>query len=765
MVNKIIFFLLFSISLKAQITKKELESVPPVADLVQPEPIFLSIGKKIFTQKDFTQLYRRNLQTDTLPDKTPKQFLDIFINNQLKISKAESDGLDTTMAFREEMATLKKELVSSFMVEKPVYDALIKEAYERLETEVNVAHILIGIDEFAAPDDTLIAYNKLFEIRTRILNGEKFNDLALAFSTDATVKKDEGNLGYITAFQTLYPFESACYKTPIGKVSMPFRTKHGYHIVKVIGKREYQRWKTAHIFVANNMNASEIDQATAKRKIDEIYTKLQAGQNFEKLARQYSEDQTTNLKGGVFKRLFGTDELEKPFEEALFSLKKYGSYSTPIKTSKGFHIVRLIEKQELLEFNDMYNFLQNKVAADSRATLATNALLVRIKKENLFKGFQSVIFESKQLIDSLLINNVAIVNVKTELPQKTIFSIGDKEIAAKKYIDYALQNGQELKNNYNKSLPDKWFNEFEMAENLIYEEENLEKKNPLFGQLMNEYREGILLQKIDDYKTRILDDTLAQRKYYIKNVVNYQLPERLSAEIIDASNIENLRKIKEIFTKEPYFISLKWSDILFQKNMADLTLLHKNKLNDLALMLLKNSNYQLEVAGNSDPEENEAIASERIQNVVKIIADLGVPLERIIEKNNGKFQPLSKTDREKNRRIEFKLFSTKKEDVVKLQNALKPESIRYINGTFKRGDNKTVDLLKWQIGEQQIEKSNRYIYANINKVEPARAMLFQEAKGKVLKEMMENQETNLLLNLKSTYPIILNEELLKKITK
>lgn len=765
MINKLIFFLFFTISLQAQITKKELESVPPVAELVQAEPVLLSVGKKDFTQKEFTHLYKRNLQTDTLPEKTPKQFLDIFINNQLKISKAESDGLDTTMAFREEMATLKKELLSSFMVEKPVIDALIKEAYERLETEVNVAHILISLDEFASPDDTLIAYNKLFEIRTRILNGEKFNDLAIAFSTDPTVKKDEGNIGYITAFQTLYNFESACYKTPIGKISMPFRTKHGYHIVKVIAKREYQRWKTAHIFVANNSNASETDQAIAKRKIDEIYTKLQSGQNFENLARQYSEDQTTNLKGGVFKRLFGTDELEKPFEEALFSLKKYGAFSPPIKTSKGYHIVRLIEKQELMEFNDMYSFLQNKVAADSRSAIATNALLARVKKENLFKGFQSVIYESKQLVDSLLSNNIAFNNIKTELPQKTIFSIGEKEVIAKKFIDYSLLNGQKVKNNYNKSLPDKWFNEFEMAENLIYEEENLEKKNPLFGQLMNEYREGILLQKIDDYKTSILEDTLAQQRFYKKNESKYLLPERLTIEILDANTAENLRKIKEIFSKYPYLISLKWNDLLFQKNIADLTIAHKTRLNDLALMLLKNGDYQLEVAGNSDPEENETVAGERIQNAVKFIANLGVPLERIIEKNNGKFQPLSKTDREKNRRIEFKLFSTKKEDVIKLQNALKPESIRYTNGTFKKGENKMVDLLKWQTGEQQFEKSNRYIFANISKVEPERSMQFQEAKGKVIKEMFQNYEADLLQKLKATYTINVNEELLKKITK
>jgi peptidyl-prolyl cis-trans isomerase SurA len=117
--------------------------VPAVAELVQPEPNLLTIGQKKYSLKEFNQIYRRNLQTDTLPEKTPSQFIEIFINNQLKISKAEKDGLDTTQAFKEQIATLRNELLNSFMVEKSVNDALIKEAYERLETEVNVAHILL----------------------------------------------------------------------------------------------------------------------------------------------------------------------------------------------------------------------------------------------------------------------------------------------------------------------------------------------------------------------------------------------------------------------------------------------------------------------------------------------------------------------------------------------------------------------------------------------------------------------------------------------
>jgi peptidyl-prolyl cis-trans isomerase SurA len=767
MTFRIIIFLLFSTTIFGQITKKELDDVLPVAEIVQPEPVVVSIGKKTFTLKDFNQLYKRNIQTDTLPEKSPKQFLDQFIATQLKISKAEKDGIDTTTAFKEELATLKRELTASFLTEKSVNDALIKEAYERLETEVNVAHILVAVDEFASPDDTLIAFNSITEIRNSLLNGEKFNEAAKKYSNDSSANKDEGNLGYITAFQTVYDFESMAYKTPVGKISSPFRTKHGYHIIKSIAKREFQRWKVAHIFVAVNSNSSENIQVAAKRKIDQVYNALQQGDNFEKTAIQFSEDATTNLKGGVFNRLFGTDELEKPFEDALFSLKKNGAYSTPILTSRGWHIVRMIEKQELKPFVEMYNFLQNKVAADSRSELTKKALVQRVKKENSFKQYQSVIDDSKYLIDSLLVANQSINKITNELSKKVIFAIGQKDILATKFFDFAKNKWTKSNKKYNKYLTTLWYNEFESLENINYEEEVLPEKNEEFRQLINEYREGILLQNVsgDQFVAKIIQDNAAQKDFYGKNLSKYLLPERMKVEVIDANSQQNLMKAKDIFSKSPYSISLKWNDLIFNVNNADLSENHMEHLTNLSLLLLKNLDYKIEISGNIDPDETEVISSERAQNVVKYLTSKGVALERIIEKDNGKFQPLSKTEREKNRRVSFAISTTNKQDVVKLNNALKPESLKVLSGYFKKGENKTIDQLKWVAGEQQIEKSGRYIFANVENVEPGRTMTFEEAKGKVIKAILTEKEKELVEKLEKMFPVVVNEEQLKKVSK
>jgi acyl-CoA synthetase (AMP-forming)/AMP-acid ligase II len=76
-------------------------------------------------------------------------------------------------------------------------------------------------------------------------------------SEDPSVTSNGGNLGYFTAFQMVYPFEDAAYNTPIGKVSNPFRTRFGYHIVKVVDKREARGTiTTAHVMVSVSKTAT-----------------------------------------------------------------------------------------------------------------------------------------------------------------------------------------------------------------------------------------------------------------------------------------------------------------------------------------------------------------------------------------------------------------------------------------------------------------------------------------------------------------------------
>src|ERR1700750_2428224 len=104
-----------------------------------------------------------------------------------------------------------------------------------MRREVHGVHILIAVPTTAAPADTMIAYRKADSLYRVITKGKgDFAKLARQYSDDRGTKEAGGGIGYMTAMQTLYPFENAIYNTPVGRVSPVFRTQFGYHIVKVL---------------------------------------------------------------------------------------------------------------------------------------------------------------------------------------------------------------------------------------------------------------------------------------------------------------------------------------------------------------------------------------------------------------------------------------------------------------------------------------------------------------------------------------------------
>jgi hypothetical protein len=186
------------------------------------------------------------------------------------------------------------------VTDKAVTQKLVNEAYERMKEEVNAAHILIKCDAKADPKDTLAAYNRIMDIRRRILAGESFEKSAKENSEDPSAKFNDGNLGYFTAMQMVYPFEDAAYKTAKGSISNPVRTQFGYHILKVMDRRASQGQITvAHIMVRANPGMPAEDSIAARKKIYDIYDRLRAGGNFAALALEFSDHTDSKTKGGA----------------------------------------------------------------------------------------------------------------------------------------------------------------------------------------------------------------------------------------------------------------------------------------------------------------------------------------------------------------------------------------------------------------------------------------------------------------------------------
>ena len=233
--------------------------------------LFTVDGEPVYTS-EFLQVYNKNKDVVNKENKKDiEEYLGLFINYKLKLKQAYNLKLDTVPAYLKEFNKYKKQLIEPYLKDRKVTDKLVKEAYNRTKYEVKAKHILIIVKLNASPADTLKAYNKALEARKEILEGKKFEDVAKKYSQDPSAKENGGNLGYFSAFSMVYPFESAAYNTNVGEVSMPFRTRFGFHIVGVDDKRLSEgEIQVAHIMIKEKKE----DSTYAKKQINDIYNKL-----------------------------------------------------------------------------------------------------------------------------------------------------------------------------------------------------------------------------------------------------------------------------------------------------------------------------------------------------------------------------------------------------------------------------------------------------------------------------------------------------------
>ena len=512
------------------------------------DEVLMTIGNSKVTVAEFGNVYHKNNTKELVNDsKSLNDYVELFVNFKLKVKEAESLRLDTVKSFKEELAGYRKQLSQPYLTDKDVNDKLLKETYSRLLEDVRASHILVKISESALPKDTMAAYNKIIQLRTRILKGENFNKVAAekGVSDDPSSKENGGDLGYFTALQMVYQFESAAYTTKVGEVSMPVRTRFGYHIIKITDRRKAQgEVLVGHIMVKTAASMTKEDSVNANVKITEIYNKLKAGGKFDEIATQFSDEKQSSKKGGELP-WFGTSKMPPEFEKASFNIQTKGDFSAPIKTKYGWHIIKLIDKRGLATFENMKNELKEKISKDSRSQVGRTSLIAKIKTEYRFKENIQAREEYYALVDSTLFegrwNSQKVVGLN-----KTMFNFNEKVYTQTDFTNFILSNQSKRPKIDEKTLINQLFNQFVDERAIAYEDARLDQKYPEFKALMEEYHDGILLFELTDKKvwSKAVKDTLGLKDYYEQNKSNYQWDQRVEASVYSCSDIEIAKQVR-----------------------------------------------------------------------------------------------------------------------------------------------------------------------------------------------------------------------------
>ncbi len=510
------------------------------------QQVLFSVNKVPTTTDEFIYLYKKNHQNkpDDFTESKVNEYLNLFTNFKLKVTEARALGMDTTAKFSKEYKTYREDLKKPYRAEPNALDRLTKEAYDHLTQEVKASHILVNLKPDAFPPDTLAAYNKIADIKKRILAGEDFEKLARELSEDPSAKYNGGDLGYFTAMQMVYPFEEAAYKTNKGEISNIVRTRFGYHLIKVIDKEQARgEVEVSHIL----LRTGTADDAKIKNKAFDIFDQLKVGRAWDELCKESSQDANTKDAGGRL-RAFGVGALTSvpEFEAAAFALQKPGDISDPFQSSVGWHLVRLEKKIPLPPYSEMEASLKKKVARDERLQISQQTMATKRRKDF---GFAEVEENKKAIFsfaDSSLTKGRWKYTGSSELLTKKLFIVLGKETAVADFVKYMNAN-QTTSGMMPAEYMGQLYNYFVDETISTAEEEKLKAEKPEFKNLLTEYREGILFFEIMEKEiwNKASEDTLGQRKYYESHLDKYKAGDRVEARIFstpDKNIVEEFKK-------------------------------------------------------------------------------------------------------------------------------------------------------------------------------------------------------------------------------
>ncbi|QKG57675.1 peptidylprolyl isomerase [Hymenobacter sp. BRD128] len=748
-------------------------------------PAIETLGTYPVSAREFAYVYKKN--NSTAPDYGTRasvtDYLTLYTNFRLKVLDAEKHGLDTTQAFRRELDGYKQQLALPYLTEKGVTDQLVREAYDRMGQEVNASHILVRVAPDAAPADTLAAYQKVVALRQRVTGGEDFGTVARATSEDPSARENAGKLGYFTAMQMVYPFETAAYRTPVGQVSQPIRTRFGYHIIKVNDRRAAQgEIKVAHLMVRVTPQAPRADSVAAHKKIDELYARLRKGENWNKLVAQFSEDAGSAPNGGELPP-FGTGRMIPSFEEVAFKLQKPGDISAPVQTPYGWHIIKLIEKQPLPPFATMEPTLKSKVGKDSRSELNRAAFLKRIRQEDQFVEIPA----AKQLAfaqaDSALVKGhykfggaatMRTTGTKTGGPKTLkaggdklpLFTISGKPYSVADFLAFVQQNQRPRPTATPQFAMQQLYDQYVDQSLTDFEKASLPTKYEDYRMLVQEYRDGILLFQLMDEKvwSKAIEDTAGLRKFFMANQANYQFGQRARGTVISAASPQLLARAQRELRASRYPVAGKAGTALVHFKPGTASPANSGGsavLDDVARRLSQDTALTVTVAGHIRKGESAALARQRTTAAIDYLAKTGKIERRRLSAGPASAAVTATGDT----RIAF--FSNSTSALEASLNQQNPLAVQIQQRTFQKGDNKVMDdYLTRPAGTYQVQRDGRYYAILVKQTLAPGAKALRDARGQATSDYQNYLEKQWIAQLRQQYPVKVNEdEVSKLVTK
>ncbi len=495
---------------------------------ISSQTIVGEFGKYKITLDEFEYAYAKNVGGWVIAEKDSflqyKNFMDLYLNFRMKLRNAYVRGFDTDPELKKELLEYKEQIGKAYIIEKHIIEPGLKSLYERRKEELRVSQIMIR----PGKGSNEAAFEKASTILDSIKNGASFEEMAGKYSDDNFSAPKGGDIFFITAGQLPSEFEDAMYTLPAGEVyPEPVKTSYGFHLIKTTKRQpRTPKVRARHILISYIDESGKVDSLAAKQTADTVIAKLKDGADFEELVAKYSDDTGTKSKGGDL-GFFERRRMVQEFDEVAFTLD-VNEISEPVQTNFGYHIIQVTDKEKYPSFESDKENLKKIYEKQRYKTDYANYI------ENLKTKYNFTVNE--QTVD-MIIDNSDSIRFGVEYPNldllegKNLFTYANKTVSSKEFLDETNLNSEFTgKPVFNKSEVMKAANKFAEDKMIYLAAMDLAKEDPNFASLMDEYKDGVYIFKLqeDEVWNKLHVDSTDVYNYWEENKEGYSLPTRIT---------------------------------------------------------------------------------------------------------------------------------------------------------------------------------------------------------------------------------------------
>lgn len=294
----------------------------------------------------------------------------IAANNKLSLTQLREELSKQGLGWEEYRENIRKEMLLSRLQQKAVGKDIVistQQVEDYLKTAVHneksqqtyhIQNIVIPLPEEPTTEQLTKAKQKARALLAKIKQGDDFNRMAIAESS-GEYALEGGDLGERHLAELPEVFAEKVTSMKVNEVVGPIRTGNGFQLIKLVaiggddGHHQVVKTHVRHILLKQAVNMTS---AEASRQINNLYEQLKSGKDFAKMAKLYSLDAASAIKGGDLGWVTG-EELVPPFAEAMNALPLH-TVSKPVQSPFGWHLIEVLERKTV---DDSKAFQQQQV--------------------------------------------------------------------------------------------------------------------------------------------------------------------------------------------------------------------------------------------------------------------------------------------------------------------------------------------------------------------------------------------------------------------